>query len=121
MAIDYIYTSPTSDYNLISMSEKQEEEAMEVTEVDNIFLDMFKGRNDITVERIQLEVKNSKYYKDATEKEITDAANRIYTKLQTINSEYIKWFEVLIALIFSSARLYDSNMVTILPKNNETA
>ncbi len=102
VAIDYIYTSPTTDYDLISMSDKEEAEAMETTELDNIFLDMFKGKTNVTVEQIELQVKYSSYYEDATDEEITTAAERIYTKLQTINSEYIKWFEVLLALVFAT-------------------
>ncbi len=101
-AIDYIYTSPTSDFDLISMSSKQEKEAMNQTTIDNVFLDKFRGKVNTTVEQIELEVKYSSYYKDAKEEEIEKTAQRIYTKLQTINSEYIKWFEVLISLIFAT-------------------
>ena len=101
-AIDYIYNTPTTDYNLISMSDQQEEEAMQTTEIDNIFLDMFKGQTNVTEEQIAVRVRYSQYYEEASEEEIQTAASRIYTKLQTINSEYIKWFEVLIALVFSA-------------------
>ncbi len=103
VAIDYVYSSPTSEVNLISMSKKQEQEAMVVTNSDNVFLDMFRGDTSVTVNKIKLAVKKSKDYRDATDEEITAVAERIYTKLQTINSEYIKWFEVLIALVFSAA------------------
>ncbi|MCI9365490.1 MAG: hypothetical protein HFJ54_02490 [Clostridia bacterium] len=120
-AIDYIYTSPTSDYDLISMSTKQEKAAMETTEIDNIFLDMFKGKTNVKEREIKTAVKNSKYFRESTEEEIDKAVERIYTKLQTINSEYIKWFEVLIALVFSAARIYGTNLATIFPKNIETA
>ncbi len=101
-AIDYVYNTPTTDYNLISMSESQEAEAMETTEIDNIFLDMFKGQTSVTEEQIALRLRYSTYYEEATEEEIETAAARIYTKLQTINSEYIKWFEVLLALVFAT-------------------
>ncbi len=102
VAIDYVYTSPTTDYDLISMSAKQEREAMELTEQDNVFLDMFRGKTNTTKKQIELKVKYSKYYEDATDEEIQVAVDRIYTKLQTINSEYIQWFEVLLALVFST-------------------
>ncbi len=100
-AIDYIYTSPTSDYDLISMSASQEKEAMDQTQIDNTFLDMFRGKPNTTVEDIEKAVKYSEYYEDAEEEEITETAKRIYTKLQTINSEYINWFNILLALTFS--------------------
>ena len=48
IAIDYEYTQPTTDYNLISMSTKDEAKAMELTKQDNVFLDMFRGKLDTT-------------------------------------------------------------------------
>lgn len=102
-AIDYIYNTPTTDYNLISMSEKQEKEAMEKTKRENVFVDMFKGNTKVTVEQIRVKMQFSTEYADATDEELDSAAQSVYTKIQIINSEYIKWFEVLIALVFSAA------------------
>lgn len=117
LSIDYIYTTPTTSYNLISMSEKQEKEAMEVTNIDNKFLDMFKGRRNVTEEQIKAKLITSKDFADADEKEISDAASRIYSKLLVINGEFLKWFEVLISLAFAYVRIYGSNMATLFPKN----
>ena len=103
VSINYIYTSPTNDYDLISMSGKQEKEAMKTTELDNKFLDMFRGQSGVTENDIRLKIKYSADFKTATDEDINAAVSRIYTKLQTINSEYIKWFEVLIALVFCTA------------------
>ena len=119
VAINYIYTAPTTSYNLISMTSKQEVQAMETTELDNIFLDMFKGKTNVKKEEIKLKVRYSEYFKDATDVEIDQAVDRIYTKLQTINSEYIKWFEVLIAMVFAVIRLYGTYLDAIFPKNIE--
>ena len=119
-SIDYIYTTPTTSYNLISMSDKQEKAAMEVTRIDNIFLDMFKGKPKVTEAQIESKVRNSKYFVDSDEEEITEAVSRIYSKLQTINSEYIRWFEVLLALVFATARIYDTNMDAVFPKDIKT-
>ena len=116
LAVDYVYTTPTTSYNLISMSEKQEREAMEITKIDNEFLNMFKGRTNVTEQQIQVKVRNSKYYEDADEDEIVEVANRIYGKLAIVNAEYIKWFEVLISLVFAYIRIYGSNMVALFPK-----
>ena len=102
IAIDYVYTQPTTDYDLIGgMSAKDEKKAMELTKQDNLFLDMFRGKLDTSVEDIQRAVEKSKYYKDADEEEITKAAERIYEKLQIVNSEYLQWFELLLALVFA--------------------
>ena len=120
VSVNYIYTSPSADYDLISMSAKQEEQAMKTTEQDNIFLDMFRGQTNITKEQIRTKVKFSEYYENATQTDIDTAVDRIYTKLQTINSEYIKWFEVLIAMVFATIRIYGTNMDAILPENSKT-
>ena len=101
IAIDYIYTEPSTDYNLISLSDKEEQEAMEITEQDNTFLDRFRGNMNVTKDQIQTAVERSDYYEGATEEEITTAVDRIYEKLQVVNSEYLKWFEILLAFVFA--------------------
>lgn len=101
VAIDYEYTQPTTDYNMMSgMTAKDEKKAMELTKQDNIYLDMFRGKLDTTTKDIEKALKISKYYKDSTSEEITTAAKRIYDKLQVVNSEYLKWFEILLACAF---------------------
>lgn len=102
VAIDYEYTQPTTDYNMLSgMTAKDEKKAMELTEQDNIYLDMFRGKLNTTTKDIERALKKSKYYKDSTSEEITTAAKRIYDKLQVVNSEYLKWFEILLACAFA--------------------
>lgn len=101
VAINYEYTQPTSDYNLLTMSEKDEKKAMELTKQDNVFLDMFRGKLDTTEDDIVRVLEKSKYYKDSTEKEIATAAERIYGKLQVVNSESFQWFELLLAVVFA--------------------
>ena len=74
---------------------------MEITEQDNEFLDMFRGKLDTTVEDIQEEVAVSEYYAKSSPDEIKKAAERIHGKLQTVNSEYMQWFEFLLAFVFA--------------------
>ncbi len=101
IALNYVYTEPTSDYNLLgSMSEKDRTEAMKVTEAQNIALDTFKGKQQTTQEEIAAFLPSIDYYKDATEGEIAVAAEQVMNKLKTLNSENFKWFELLIAFIF---------------------
>ena len=103
-AIDYVYTQPTTDYNLLGgMSEKDEEKAMELTKQDNVFLDMFRGKMNTTLEDIQYAVQISEFYEDANEEEIETAAERIEGKLDVVNSEYLQWFEILLAFVFAIA------------------
>lgn len=100
--VDYIYTEPTTDYDLVgSMTEKDKLKAEEITKIDNYFLDMFKGRQKTTQRDIEIAMERSKYYEEATEEEIETAAARVLDKLQTINNEYLKWFELLLAFVFA--------------------
>ena len=101
VAIDYEYTQPTTDYNLMGgMSSKDEQKAIELTKQYNIFLDMFRGKLKTTEKDVERAIKNSKYYQDATDKEIKKATERIYGKIQVVNSEYLQWFELLLAFVF---------------------
>ena len=100
VAIDYEYTNPTTDYNLLGgMSEKDEEKARELTKQDNIFLDMFRGKLKTTDKDVEKALRNSKYYQDATDKDIEKATKRIYEKIQVVNSEYLQWFELLLSFV----------------------
>ena len=87
IAVNYIYTEPTTDYDIIGgLSEKDKKKADELTKQDNIILDKFRGKLKTT--------------KDA-EKE--KAVDRIYDKLQIVNTEYLQWFEILLAFVFMIA------------------
>ena len=102
VAINYIYTEPTTDYDIIGgLSEKDEEKAMELTEQDNIILDQFKGNLNVTDEQIRMAVERLPYYDGEEEAEIDKAVERIREKLDIINSEYMQWFEILLAFVFA--------------------
>lgn len=103
VAIDMVYTEPTTDMDIVGqMSGADEKKAMEITEQDNYFLRKFEGKIDTTVEQIASSVEHSDYYEEATEEEIQEAAERIYQKLQIVNSEYLQWFELLLAIAFAT-------------------
>lgn len=102
VAINYIYTEPTTDYNIIGgLSEKDEKKAMEITKQDNIILDQYRGKPKTTQEQIKTSVQKLKYYEGAESTEIDKAAERIYNKLHVINTEYVQWFELLLAFVFA--------------------
>lgn len=81
------------------MTEKDRENAMEITRQDNEILDQFRGKLDTTVQQIEIAVERADFYED--DDEITQAAERIFDKLQIVNSEYMKWFEVLLSFVFA--------------------
>ncbi len=103
--VHYIYTEPTTDYDIIGeMADKDKKKAEELTKQDNVFLDIFKGKLDTTQEDIEKEMRKSKYseyFENSSDEEIATAAERVFGKLTTINAEYLKWFEILIAMVLA--------------------
>lgn len=116
-AIDYIYNEPTSTYSVLGeMGESEKATAMELTKQDNEFLDKFKGKTKTTKEKIRQELVKSKYYIDSNDSEIDVAVDRIYKKLQTINGEAFKWFELLLAFVFSWVGYLSPTLLLIFQK-----
>ena len=83
------------------MTEKDKENAMEITRQDNEIIDQFRGKLDTTLQQVQIAVERADYYEEAEDDEIELAAERIYDKIQIVNSEYMKWFEVLLSFVFA--------------------
>ncbi len=100
MAINYQFTEPTADYNLLgTMSESQEKKAKETTEKDNYFLKKYQYDLDITLEKLTEDIAESDQYGMSSAEELEKISTRIWEKLQIVQSEYVKWFEVLIAMV----------------------
>ncbi len=100
--VKLIYTSPTSDYNLMGGQTGRElEEAYKLTESDNKFLDMFRGNRNVTQQDVYRAMERSKDYENSDSTQIQKAAERVYKdKLLVINKEYLGWFEVLLSVVF---------------------
>ena len=98
--VDWVYTEPTTDYDMIGgITDKDRLKAEEVTERDNYFLDMFRGDEKATQQDIRIAMERSEFYVDAEEEELDKDSARVLEKLQKINTEYLKWFEILISLV----------------------
>ena len=101
VAVKWVYEEPTTEYNLLGgLTDREMKTAMEITQSDNKFLEKFRGNLKTTKEDIQKEVIKDKDYENAKDEEITKAVDRIYKKLQQVNSEYVQWFEFLLAFVF---------------------
>ena len=101
VAVDWIYTEPTTDYNIMTgLTGNELIEAQARTESDNKFLEMFKGNTKTTVDDIYSAMERSSDYKDSEDEDIQKAAERVYEKLQKINKEVLGWFEVLLSVVF---------------------
>lgn len=105
ITIENVYTSPTTTYDIIgTISEKDQKTAMELTESDNKYIERFKGNIDVAQKDIERVMRNgsvNKDYLDSSEDEIKTAAERILKKIKTVNSENMKWFEILLAMVFA--------------------
>ena len=105
IVVQNVYTDPTANYDIIGqMSEKQTQTAMEITESDNDYIRHFKGDTSVTVDDIADAMEKGRInddYKDSGNEEIQVAAERVLGKIQTVNSENMKWFEVLLAMVFA--------------------
>ena len=103
LEINYIYTEPTVDYNLIGqLSGKDELKAIEKTKRQNVILNKFRGKRKTTQKEIQKEMKRTKEYRDFKDTDMEKESKQIYDKLQKLNAEYLKWFEVLLAILFAA-------------------
>lgn len=101
IAINYIYTEPTTEYDIIGgLSDKDKRKAEELTKQDNIVLKQFEGKLKTTKDEIRRAVDKLKYYQDAADTEKEKTVDRIYDKLQIINTECMQWFEILLAFVF---------------------
>ena len=100
IAIEYVYTNTSSGSSIVGMTDDEKAKAEIEVKNDNVFLDKYRGKH-ATKEQLRIAVRNSQNYKEASEEEITTAVDRIYTKLQTIDNEYLKWMELIIAIGFA--------------------
>ena len=82
------------------MTESQEKKARELTESDNVYLDLYKNDLDMTQDELLQELQKTDEYGASSQDEQEKAAERIYDKLQVVQSNYLKWFEFLMAFVF---------------------
>ena len=105
IVINNVYTDPTTTYNIIGdMDEKDKKSAMELTESDNQYINYYKGNTKVTLEDLQKTMKRGRVNKDyvnSNDSEVESAATRILDKIETVNTEKMQWFEVLIAMVLA--------------------
>ena len=105
ITINNVYTDPTQDYDIIGqMAEKDQQNAMELTESDNQYINYFKGNTQVTVEDIVDVMKRGRVNDDylaSNDGDIQTAAERVLGKIQIVNTETMQWFEILLAMVFA--------------------
>lgn len=91
VSINYVYTSPTTDYDVIgTLSQRDKIKADELTKKDNEIIKIFKGRKNITNNQIKEILKQTEYYKNSSDEKLDVVAKRINEKLNIINNEYLR-------------------------------
>ena len=101
--LNFVYNEPTVEYNLIGESSAREKQkAMEKTKRQNVIIKQLKGNPKIQKDTIVKAMKKSKEYKEFSDSDIDKEADQILKKLKTVNAEYLKWFEVLMGLLFAA-------------------
>lgn len=107
LTIQFIYDEPKADYDLLgSMNEKEEKTAYAQLEIHNKYLDKYKSDKGTTQDMIQKDLTKDEFYSTATENEIAEDAEWIYGDLKTVQNEYLKWFEFLIAFGIAAIAYY---------------
>lgn len=107
LTIQFIYDEPKADYDLLgSMNEKEEKTAYAQLEIHNKYLDKYKSDKGVTQDMIQKDLTKDEFYSTATENEIAEDAEWIYGDLKTVQNEYLKWFEFLIAFGIAAIAYY---------------
>lgn len=117
MQINYIYTEPTADYDLLgNMGEVDMKKGAERTKKHNKIIEKLKNKkisgtkaemtsvgdnlsaaDEKMVKIIIKEMKKTKDYNELTEKQMKEEAKIILKKIKGIQVEYFKWFELLIS------------------------
>lgn len=101
--LNFVYNEPTVEYNLIGESSAREKQkAMEKTKRQNVIIKQLKGDPKIQKDTIVKAMRKSKEYKEFSDSDIDKEADQILKKLKTVNAEYLKWFEVLMGLLFAA-------------------
>lgn len=99
--VNFQYTNPTSDYDLIGTAEGGElKKAKATTERQNKVLDKLRGPgktvDDKEIKKVMSKIKD---YDDKSDTDIKKEIKQIKKKLNIINKEYISWVEILIAFV----------------------
>lgn len=99
--VNFQYTNPTSDYDLIGTAEGSElKKAKATTERQNKVLDKLKGPgknvDDKEIKKVMSKIKD---YDDKSDTDIKKEIKQIKKKINIINKEYISWVEILIAFV----------------------
>ena len=99
IAIEFVYTDTSSSSSIIGMTDSEKTEAEEQLKSDNVFLDKYRGKH-LKKDQLKTALASSDTYAGASQEELDKATDRIYTKLQTIDNQYMQAIELIISIAF---------------------
>lgn len=112
IAKDYIYTEPTSDYDLIgSMGKNEEAKAIAKTKMHNQVINALLKVPNPTDARVEIEMNKVKGLVVDKDKQLKKDRELIKKKLKTLQNEGFKWYELLITLAFAFLAYYSPEML----------
>lgn len=98
--------APVSQITLFGkMNTKQEKEAYKRAEADRAVMDYLNRSNEVSIDQVNEAVKTVDG-KGMTQDQISITAERILSKLEQYNLEYLKWWEILISIIAAVTAYY---------------
>ena len=87
-----------NDINLIRLILYQDSQR---TKNHNVFIDMFRGKRNTDMATIMKAMRKHEIYKSSSDSTIEKEAKLIKEKLDKVNDEYIKWYEVLFVVVLA--------------------
>ena len=102
VALDYIYTTPVADYDLIGdLSPEDERIGMEKREAYNKVIKKLKNKSKVDESVVKDYVVHEPYFQDKTEVDINEATTQIYKELKIVNKERFRPYELIFAILFA--------------------
>lgn len=100
------HTPTVTEASLIGATTPEEKaEAMETTNLDNQIIAEAHGRGEVSRDTIRELVQQS-YNQQTSSREVNNTVNRITEKIVMMDSEYFKWYELLLAIGLSVIGYY---------------
>ncbi|OAB38441.1 hypothetical protein [Paenibacillus glacialis] len=107
--LNQVFTNPTSEQTKILgyMNDKELQSAEALTASDNAIIKEVRNEREVTRDLIADKVRSNSNLDVPTEDvAFNNTVNRITEKINTINNEYFRWWELLIAIAIASIGYY---------------
>ena len=113
IAINYVYTEPTADYNIMgSMGKVNEKKGMEKTLTHNKVMKVMKEENmEGTEAQIERVMKRVPEYENLRAEDVKKEVKMIQDKYFIVRNEQLQWYEVLLSLVFGLLAFVSPNLL----------